>query len=361
MKRIILFVIICTLGSAFFAETVYCLPWPPDMDIYYIKFNYESGSTYDALNIRKNYSTDVTVPEWQLSVRNEKIAYIKGQSGRKIKIKIWIDRTTIEGVRAYAESVTGPGIGDVNAKWVYFNNSNYSNETLMTTDGTVASSVGQRGFTWRWYVSDIDDFIIEEPILVGDTGIHYYYALLGTPQSPMTEPWTEVLDLACNWAYGETNESGALSDLTYWSYVEFGKDHDYDGTRTHANLVTLNLTNFFNDDWADCRDMSAVVHVFTRAIGGTTTQVRQIWGPFDYKPILPIGWTYWTDEDTLSDTWSFHQVTWKSNVYDACLKLKKSNPRIPINENITNPYKTDLYDSGTWDTSSPAFDYQTVR
>jgi hypothetical protein len=46
--------------------------------------------------------------------------------------------------------------------------------------------------------------------------------------------------------------------------------------------------------------------------------------------------------------WDFHQVGWLSNVYDACLKL--ANPeRIPVDENITNEYKPDLFDSGDWD------------
>lgn len=357
MNRLTFLSMIGILISVIFAEMAYSLPWPPEMDVYYIKFNYESGSTYDALNIRKNYSTNITVPEWQLNVRNEKIAYIKEQSGRKIKVKIWIDRTTIESIRAYAELVTGSGIGDVNATWVYFNNSQYSNETLMTTDGSVASSVGQRGFTWRWYVSNIDDFIIEEPILVGDTGIHYYYALLGTPQSPMTEPWTEVLDLACNWAYGETDENGALSDLTYWSYIEFGKDHVYNGNNTHCSYPTFYLTNFFNDNWADCKDMSAVVHIFTRAIGGTSTNVRKIWGEFIYKPILPIGKTAW---DTTGGVWNHHQVAYKSNVYDACIKLDRQNPRIPIDEIIDTEYKPDLFDGGYWTPENPK-SYSSVR
>ena len=46
--------------------------------------------------------------------------------------------------------------------------------------------------------------------------------------------------------------------------------------------------------------------------------------------------------------WNFHHIGWLINVCDGTLKLKLSNPRIPKNENINNPYKTDMYGSGSW-------------
>src|SRR3989304_92345 len=56
--------------------------WPVE-----ISFNYEAGSTNDAIDIQKNASTGITVPEYKKDVKNENCAYIRSQSNRKIKVK----------------------------------------------------------------------------------------------------------------------------------------------------------------------------------------------------------------------------------------------------------------------------------
>ncbi len=169
----------------------------------------------------------------------------------------------------------------------------------------------------------------------------------------MAEPWTEVLDYACDWASGKTSEASAVKKITEKAYTNLGKI--YKGNDTHAEAPYFNLTLFFAQNWADCRDMSAVVQVFTRAIGGTSTKVRRIDGDFSFyfdgdeyqgfktHPILAIGESQWNYQ-----IWAFHQVGYLNNVYDACLKLKQSSPRIPVNENINGSYKNDLFDLGGW-------------
>ena len=101
--------------------------------------------------------------------------------------------------------------------------------------------------------------------------------------------------------------------------------------------------------------MSAVVHVFTRAVGGTQTNVRIIDGPFDTETIDPVGSPGWQ-----TTSWNFHQIANYSNVFDACLRLDQADPRIPRDEDINGTYKTDLYDSGTWSPQAP-FSYTTVE
>jgi len=98
-----------------------------------------------------------------------------------------------------------------------------------------------------------------------------------------------------------------------------------------------------------------VVHVFTRAIGGSQTDVRRIDGPFGAQSIDPVGSPGWG-----ATSWNFHQVGNYSNVYDACLRFDPSDPRIPRNEDVDGTYKDDLYDSGTWSPQAP-FDYTTVE
>jgi len=48
-----------------------------------------------------------------------------------------------------------------------------------------------------------------------------------------------------------------------------------------------------------------------------------------------------------------------SNVFDACLRLDESNPRIPCDEEVNGSYKSDLHDSGDWSPETP-FSYTSV-
>jgi hypothetical protein len=231
----------------------------------------------------------------------------------------------------------------------------------MTCQSSISGSVNKKSFSWSWYVDLINGNELEEPIYIGMTGSHTYYILLATPQQPMSIPWTDVLDYACVWAAGQTSEDQAVTLITTKAYTNFGKN--YDGGGTHAPGTTFHLTSLLASSWADCRDMSATVHVFTRAIGGTQTDVRMINDPnpyvenFKYKSIDPVGNPSWQTR-----WWNFHQVANYSGVYDACLRLNQSNPRIPTGEDINGGYKTDLFDpvSGSvWVPKTP-FIYITV-
>jgi hypothetical protein len=212
MKRIILFAIIFILGGAFFAETAHCLPWPPEMDVVYIKFNYESGSTNDALVLKKDVSNLVPVPEWypDESSRNENIAYIKSQSSRKIKVKFWIDRTGMENWGAFA-TASGDDIGDVDQENFDFDGEQYSEEILMEFDDSVPSSVGKRNFSLSWYGVMPGEPDVEYSI--GSSGAHNYYTLFDAPKLPMPAPWYEVLNYACAWANGDTDADDICTDI----------------------------------------------------------------------------------------------------------------------------------------------------
>lgn len=54
--------------------------------------------------------------------------------------------------------------------------------------------------------------------------------------------------------------------------------------------------------------------------------------------------------------WSFHHIGIYNNVFDPCAELSPTSPRVPCNENIDDPYKTDLLmvtdPPGTWDPRS---------
>jgi hypothetical protein len=204
--------------------------------------------------------------------------------------------------------------------------------------------------SWRYQVKSPAG--TDEWVGTGDSDNLVYYIILGQPQAPMTAPWVEVLELATDWAQDETTEAGVVDTITVSAFSDFNKN--YDGGRTHSRGTSMNLTDLLADNWADCRDMSATVHVFSGAIGATAVQVRIIDGPLVTKPIDPVGSPGWD-----AAAWNFHQVTHYGNVYDACLRLDQSEPRIPRNEPIDTTYRSDLYDTGGWTPGTP-FAYTVV-
>jgi len=345
---------VATLMIFAFSERAQGFLPPLDIDVVWIYFDYEDGYANDALQIVKNASTEIAKPEWYPAYsRNNRFAYIKGQTNRKIKVRFWHNQG--EGaINNMHVRTTGSGYypGTIAESIVYFTSGSFGEAILTMTNGQVSNYVQLWGFYYYWYVTKLNGQPLDPQYYSGMTGGHDYYILLAAPQAPMSVPWTDVLDYACVWARNQSTESSAVTKITQNAYTSLGKT--YNGYDTHAPVPYFNLTKFLAESWADCRDMSAVVQVFTRAIGVGTTQVRRINGQFLFKPILPIGYTQW-----ITGTWNFHQVGWYSNVYDACVKLNQSNPRIPVNENINGEYKNDLYNYGYWTPQTPTT-YTTV-
>ena len=348
MKRIIFLAIICLLGAVFFAETAYCLPWPPEADLVQISFNYDSGShTYDALTIKKNGST-IVAPEYIESPKtNKKIAYIKSQSARKIKAKFWVDRTGYDTMRIYATKDEGDGIGNVNEKTVWFDGEQTSSETTMNCSNSVPSSVEKSYFTWRWYFTEIDDYFFPGGVFITESGPHFYYVVLAAPQAPMAQPWTEVLEYSCFWADGTTSSSVAADSVARHIYKDFGLTYDtIDGSPTYTDdgfTASFNLTTFLSDVpgsnlVVNCYDCGKAVKIFANALGCNASYKRS--SPFGYlNCIKAIGGTWTNNPFYSSQSYPYNQPivgeddsgrtsfgnhafgTLGSNIYDACLKV----------------------------------------
>lgn len=261
---IIIFLSSFCVQSSF--STDYIEVWP-----YEIKFNHERRHNYDAVAICKNASEDIPVPEWKYGVRSEKFAYIKEQSNRTIQVRFDSNCDSMH-LLINLSVYSGTGIGEVCNFFV----ANYYrlDSIILTLDGSVPNSVGKRDFTWEWEIYAIS----KDPAYCSDmsdpTTEHTYYTLLDDPEPPMGSPWTDVLDYACVWASGQSTEFNVVWDITEGAYNNIGKE--YDGGDTHAPLPNFDLTSFLDEDWADCRDMSAVVQVFTNALGGSDIRVRSI-------------------------------------------------------------------------------------
>ena len=288
MKPSFIVTLVCLIILISGFTSAFCLPWPPELDVVYIKFNYTSGYSYDALTIKRNNSTQIQVPEWYPAYsRNEPMAYIKSQSDCIIEAKFWIDRSGFSDAGIYAD-MSGQGIGDVPVQWVDFNETQYSTQP-MECSGSVPSSVGIRSFSWDWYVTYIDDYEFEEPLWIGDTGDHEYYTLLAAPQAPMSVPWTDVLDYSCDWASGTTTSSSACTAIlsngfsAHYTWGEGGNCH-----RLSSDFVRL----------VTCIGISASQHRWSSK--------NQNVGDMSYqrtKSIDPVGPTYGQG----AQQWYFHQ------------------------------------------------------
>jgi hypothetical protein len=331
---------------------------PLDFSILGIRFNHNtSSSANDAITIRKDCGeTVITTPEYT-GGQNEKVAYAATVTNPTIKVMLSMGSDIADSVRVKAYCTNG-NLFDLQERAVNINGSSYSiadpgNPANYVTFKKTTSYSLQTTVTkctnaqLAWKVTKILNYTFPTPVDVGTT-YHTVYTLLNTPQSPMTEPWTEVLDYACEWASGASTNAGVVSNITTGAYNSGIKDYNYN--YYHCIGTTFYLTEFLSATYCDCRDMSAVVQVFSNALGVNQVYVKTInivggTDCFYLKSIDPIGDPDWTGE-TKYNYWYFHQVGWyNSLVYDACLRLNYLTPRISTGESITGSYRNDLWNS----------------
>lgn len=383
MRRAISVIMACLFSSFVFLPSAHSLPWPPTISVYSIGFNYESGYSNDALAIAKGRGSTMPTPEWLTGSRNERFAYIKSQSNRKVRVQFYIEPSgySNSNIRVYAE-VSGQGIGYINSNTVYFQGSQYSTPKVMTCQGSVAGSVDIRSFSWSWYADAVNGNPLEDPLVIGTTGDHTYYILLAAPQDPMSVPWTDVLNYSCDWASGQSSSSGATTKIVQGLYNETNYYYDtYDGiARYTANggSASFNLNGFLNNipsgSYVNCYDCGKAVKVFANAIGCGASY--QFCSPFGYENcIKPIG-CGWTnnpfyasqsppydqpivgEDDPYRTRFANHAFgALSGNIYDACLKVDTdSNPDYgpPFTESWATGWSWSTYKSKVIDNNPPS-------
>jgi hypothetical protein len=185
--------------------------WPTE-----ISFNYEGGSSNDAITIKKNASSTIAAPEYIRSessiTKNENCAYIKSQGNRKIKVKFNSNNSNMNYL-VKATVISGTGIGNICEMFVAPCD---LNTTVFTIDiqGTIPSSVGINTFTWKWEATALPINSSYCPITCSSVNTtHTYYTLLNVPKSPETTPRTDILDYACEWANGSTTENLVCTNI----------------------------------------------------------------------------------------------------------------------------------------------------
>jgi hypothetical protein len=351
-----------------------------------IKFNHDPGSaTADALNLRRNATDFVTVPEWRrgISVNPEDspAAYaIQETLGQTLTIQAQLRATSpkvtslwIRAVDPTYEPAPGGGgcmkllawlfkllvrllsgnvLGEVKRRKVNFPPGGLTGfETFQLKKVNLhRAGVGARTTTWRWqyrrkkHSGPWKDF---------ETTQHRIYVVAEVPKAPWTQapylasntqlPWTEVLDYACQWALLSTDRDQAAAGVTRHVYDLGPGTITYDcpgGGGTRYASGSFNCTRFLerlkggvgNGIYVNCTDCATIVSTFANALGAELWQSRMeeppasaAWG-FGLNPMLGIGSAVWQPCCGWSG-FNYHEVAWKGGctaadeVYDACLQV----------------------------------------
>jgi hypothetical protein len=315
-----------------------------------IKFNHDPDSaTSDALNIRRNETDAVTVPEWRkgLSILpdDSPAVYAFNEIGnRQITIQAKFkcvdpERNTV-GIRAidptrYLEGRADNVLGEVAAREITFDS---TGETQFESFELDCVDLGNRGVSssvttwiWQYRVEDSDWCVFA-------TTRHRIYTILELPKCAWVQqpfdgrnpqlPWTEVLDYACKWARGARDLDEAAARITQ-AVFDLGKSLvGYDGPSSYAdeNFDCSSFLSLLQDDKGlgqrfNCTDCATIVSTFANAVGCDLWQSR-IRANFTTHPIRLIGASSFKPEE-----FNFHEVAWKDecsfndDLFDACLEL----------------------------------------
>lgn len=315
-----------------------------------IKFNYETGNSNDALKIKSGFNTDVMIPEWKYNggnVISGKFAYIKEQVNRKVQVSFDSNCSSVH-LLLKLTTTSGMGIGNVCNYFIsnYIVNATTPNFITLNLEGNVPNSVGIPSFTWKWEINAIPtDIAIYCAATTSTNTSHTYYTLLSTPQAPMTEPWTSVLDYACNWATNQLTATNVAQKVTEGIYYMGDTDGDIDYDWPNGRCIyssgtdnrVFDLTKFLidinssNSVIVNCSDVGNLFNIFCASVG-LISYSKRIWrstSPYYFltNSIDPIGTPRWN-----TATWGYHQYGWyNSSVDDPCLRVNYNSPILSSN------------------------------
>lgn len=373
-----------------------------------IKFNHDpTWATNDALNLRRNASEFVDVPEWRRGVcvkpEDSPAAYAQRQvRGHAVTVQARF-RTTDPTVnhaeiRALDATIDPPGpqgclglfqrilrslfralyggvLGELGSLTVPFaanGESAFESFSLRYARLDLAR-VGTYTNRWRWQYR----LTPSHPWRDFELTSHRIYVVHDIPSAPWQQTpysasntqllWTDVLDYACTWAHGAATAEEAAAGVTRGVYELGPTTVTYDcpgGGSSHYSAPAFNCTAFIerlrgdpgNGVYVNCSDCATFVATFANALGCDLWQSRMGYG-FALNPLLPIGSSTWQTACGWSG-FSYHEVAWtgacdvNDNVYDACLQVDSDPdptapphwPELPRRMRFGNPGDADYRD-----------------
>lgn len=170
-----------------------------------IAFNYNPASTScDAMNIRQNFTTPITAPEYINGLQNEPVAYVKGQPVN-ILVRVCMEPKDIPclTIKGISDDING-SLDSTSAKDVYFVNGvskegsdnpatsefDESDFVQFAVEGTTTNVVYKSDETWKWTVVGFGGTV--SPMFTLPVGItsHTVYVIYSVSE----RPWTQVID-----------------------------------------------------------------------------------------------------------------------------------------------------------------------
>ena len=331
----------------------------------------------DALNLRRNATEIVPVPEWRRGISNrpeDSVAAYAIESVRSKTIRIAAQfrnlnpAVAVVQIRAVAfrNGRTLPVLGDVAPRSVAFGSVPLSGSQVfeLSAPALSATGVGVHTVDWRWEFR-ASPF---EPWQPFAESRHRVFVTLRPPTLPWRQtpfspfntqlPWSNVLEHACAWAQGaQTIEEGARR-ITRAVHELGGTIVSYDCQglgATHYTRYTpaviFECSEFLellsgglgNGSLINCIDCAAITSTFANILGADLWQsgMHSVDGVFfALNPILAIGSNVWQR----ACGWPgflYHEVAWEGacgagqDVYDACLRVNGGPdpghpPRVPL-------------------------------
>jgi hypothetical protein len=349
-----------------------------------IKFNHDSSSaTHGALNIRRDASNFVSVPEWtrgsSTKPEDSPAAYaMKPTRGNMIEIEAKFKNLSNEPkeieiravdpairpkdpqgcagfllriLRTILRGLFGNVLGEPQARAVQLPAGGVTGFKTFQLKNTRIwnAGVGVRTTNWRWQYRDPSggqwtDF---------ERTSHRIYTVVDVPNDPWKQsphspsndqlPWTEVLDQSAEWAFLAKNLVDAATEVTKGIYHDLGGSRiEYDckgnGATHYLYGTKYDLTGFLeranggngNGKWVNCTDCANSVVTFANALGCdlAASQMNDPYagGRFDLNSIKSIGTNQWKPACGWT-AFNYHEVAWEANygasddIYDACLAV----------------------------------------
>jgi len=318
-----------------------------DLKLVAISFNHESSAlTADAVNVRKNFATAISAPEWtagKTAATDSPAAYaIKETKGHKITIKAKFTISPNSATRAEIKAEGGGVLGSLDPQVVAFAAGVsvpefVSFELRHHTIGNDGIKLEDIAWNWQYRCCGGCEW---EPL---QTTHHRIYVILEEPKLPWKQqpfpdtqnPWTDALDYACAWATGQKNRDDAAAAITKQINANLGLVYDNAFGASHYTssfLAIFELTQFLAylkngtglGNIVNCTDCATITTTFSNLVG-CDLHASKMGSFFDLTPFRGIGAAGFGCPG-FGCSFSFHEVAWKGGhgnadpLFDACLR-----------------------------------------
>lgn len=265
-----------------------------------ISFNWNNGDQVnDALNIRKDFTTTVTVPEYQPGFGiNDPAAYIK-TTAVSIKASFSVQPNSVSSLQIIGISTDANGsLGSTIARTVTFDAAGNSPEVEILVSGYTPDAAWKSDDYWMWSIVDGGTVLP-----CASSGPHRIYTIMDVPQAPWNQlvgntqnPWQSALDFAidpsgCN-MQGATTVEAAVAKAGTFLFNSFGLTYDINwGSSSYHSMAmaTFSLTAYLtqaNGNIVNCYDQAGAISTFAALIGGVS--MYRYMDPFGYLPITNL-------------------------------------------------------------------------